>query len=535
MSTEDWQARALAAEKTVVVLQEKVIALYDGVAKTSIQRGREQARRREEQARQRRQLLEVRAAELKRYSEHLELQVAERTQALRTVLDHVTCGFLVIDERAVVGPGYTQSCHELLQAGEIEGMALPELLRVEDASLADWLRMSVAQAFEDILPEEMTLEQMPRRFQIGPRVLRIDARTVREDGRVCALLLTFMDITQLEQAEREARTNTTLIAILRQREPFRAFVSDARALLDAALDAVDSGQHVFLRRALHTIKGNAACYGLEDLVAKTHQVESQEVIGVEDVRAIGGELRSFLEKHQEVLSLELDGHLQHVYEVPVARVRALRQILEEHGDEPAVHDVHRWTSQTMLRRADQLIGPVRAFVARLAERLEKRVQVNIHGGSVMLDADRLGPAFLSLPHLLRNALDHGIESMRPPDKPTQARLDITVEDDGVSWQLVVEDDGAGIDPEHVAAHAIRKGMVTEAQVAQMGPHEKLELIFLDGLSTAETTTDVSGRGVGMSAVRASVEPFGGSVQVSSQLGRGTRIEVRVPKPPGLIL
>jgi two-component system chemotaxis sensor kinase CheA len=446
------------------------------------------------------------------------------------VLDHVTCGFLVIDARAVVGPGYTQSCHELLQVGEIEGRTLPELLHLEDPSLADWLRMSVEQAFEDLLPEEMTLEQMPRRFPIGSRVLRMDARTVREEGRVYALLLTFMDITQLEQAEREARINATLIGILRQREPFRAFVSDARALLEAAEEAVESGQHVFLRRALHTIKGNAACYGLEDVVHRTHHVESQEVITADDVRAIGAELRTFLETHQEVLSLELDGHLQQIYEVPVAKVRALRQILHQHGDEPAVHDVHRWTSQTMLRRADQLIGPVRAFVARLAERLEKRVQVNVQGGSVMVDADRLGPAFLSLPHLLRNAVDHGIEVIRPDTKPIQARIDISVVEDGSCWQLIVEDDGAGIEPDRVAAHAVHKGMVSDEEVARMSPHEKLELIFLDGLSTAEVTTDVSGRGVGMSAVRAAVAPFGGTVRVQSELGSGTRIEVRVPKP-----
>jgi two-component system chemotaxis sensor kinase CheA len=300
------------------------------------------------------------------------------------------------------------------------------------------------------------------------------------------------------------------------------------------VDAVEDGQHVFLRRALHTIKGNAACYGLEDVVSRTHHIESQEVITVEDVRAIGAELRAFLERHQEVLSLELDGHLQHVYEVPAAKVRALRQILEEHGGEPAVQEVHRWTSQTMLRRADQLIGPVRAFVARLAERLEKRVQVTLQGGSVMVDADRLGPAFLSLPHLLRNAVDHGIEAMRPEDKPTQARLDILVVDDGQGWQLIVEDDGAGIDPDRVAEHAVLKGMVSAERVARMNPREKLELIFLDGLSTAETTTDVSGRGVGMSAVRASVEPFGGSVEVHSQPGHGTRIVVRVPKPQGLV-
>ena len=112
-------ALALAAERTVEVLKTKVYDLYNGDT-SALQRQLEKARKRDENNRRKRELVEVRAAELKRYSEGLEAEVARRTEAIKTILDHVTFGFLVVDRALVVQPECTKSCGRLFDASRIE-------------------------------------------------------------------------------------------------------------------------------------------------------------------------------------------------------------------------------------------------------------------------------------------------------------------------------------------------------------------------------------------------------------------------------
>jgi two-component system chemotaxis sensor kinase CheA len=147
-----------------------------------------------------------------------------------------------------------------------------------------------------------------------------------------------------------------------------------------------------------------------------------------------------------------------------------------------------------------------------------------------------GPIVGVIPHMLRNAIDHGIE---PPgargSKPAAGRLVVSAKDAGSEWTLEVDDDGAGIDGPAIAARAVSLGLLTPDAAARLSPDERLDLVFLDRLSTSEQVTEVSGRGVGMSAVRSAARHCGGHVTVHSRLGVGTRITVHLPKLSALRL
>jgi two-component system, chemotaxis family, sensor kinase CheA len=168
---------------------------------------------------------------------------------------------------------------------------------------------------------------------------------------------------------------------------------------------------------------------------------------------------------------------------------------------------------------------------QLAIESGKRVELEMLGGETELDRALTDALYEPLLHLLRNAVDHGVE---PPgeraaaDKPEVARITVRAYHDGNQIVVEVRDDGRGIMPEALKAKAIRAGVITKARAAEMNDKETFELLFLDGLSTAEQVTQVSGRGVGAAAVKRAIEALHGSVTVTSEAGLGTCFTLRLP-------
>jgi chemotaxis protein histidine kinase CheA len=143
----------------------------------------------------------------------------------------------------------------------------------------------------------------------------------------------------------------------------------------------------------------------------------------------------------------------------------------------------------------------------------------------------------ALVHLLRNSVDHGIESPGSREalgKPRVGRLSIRVRADGDMLLIEVEDDGRGIDSEKLKESAVSKKLIAPAQAAVLTERDALELIFMPGFSTRAEVTELSGRGVGMDVVKKKVEALGGSVSISTRVGRGTTMSLRVPQSLALM-
>jgi len=528
-----FERRAQAAERTVEVLKAKVLELYNGGPNTAVHRQLERARQREEENRRRREVMEAKTEELERYSAVLEHQVAERTREIQEILDHVDFGFLIIDADLTVRPGVTQSCSTLLGTDEIVGRDFRDVLGVEDDDTRFQLEIGVEQIFDDIFPEEVSVAQLPQRFFIGGRALRVVGSVIREGGDVARVLMTISDITAQEAAERESRTNRSLIRILKQIESFKSFLADTRAKLEYAREAVDRGDQVYVRRVVHTIKGNAGSYGLEDVAHTAHVVEGEEVIGHAGLDEIAKEFRVFLGEHEEVLGIDFDAEEADVYEVTGEAVRELEAItydFEPERDGPALE---RWVSRVTMKPASQLLGPVENFVVRLAERLEKDVRFELEGAQTLVNVERMRPVFLNLTHLLRNSLDHGLEpSWERAGKAPIGSLTVCIAEDSGGHRIEVRDDGRGIDTETLVARALERGYVKPDTVGRMSHAERQALIFTDGLSCARQATEISGRGVGMSAVRSEVERVHGSIEVRSEPGFGTTVAIVIPKDEG---
>lgn len=187
--------------------------------------------------------------------------------------------------------------------------------------------------------------------------------------------------------------------------------------------------------------------------------------------------------------------------------------------------------KTRMQPIGQIWGRLPRVVRDLGAQCGKSVRLEMEGRETELDRTLLEAVKDPLTHLVRNAVDHGLETPEArvaAGKPAEGTLLLRSYHEGGQVVVEVTDDGGGIDPAKISAKALEHGLVSREQVARMSERELLDLIFMPGFSTAAEVTNVSGRGVGMDVVRTNIEKIGGSVDLVSKLGQGTTVRVRIP-------
>ncbi|MBD3828704.1 chemotaxis protein CheA [Stenotrophomonas sp.] len=220
------------------------------------------------------------------------------------------------------------------------------------------------------------------------------------------------------------------------------------------------------------------------------------------------------------------------------RLKTLRARLHDEELDRAVSTLDIATARlqsAVMRTRMQPVGKVFSRfpkVARdVARSLKKEVDLELIGAETELDRNLVEALADPLVHLVRNAIDHGVEM---PDlreaqgKPRGGHVRLSAQQEGDYVSIEVQDDGAGIDPERLRAKAREKGLIDPEAAARLTSEECLHLVFLPGFSTKQQVTDISGRGVGMDVVQSRIRELSGQIQIQSELGRGSRFMIRVP-------
>jgi two-component system sensor histidine kinase and response regulator WspE len=217
-----------------------------------------------------------------------------------------------------------------------------------------------------------------------------------------------------------------------------------------------------------------------------------------------------------------------------------RKLLSEKLDELEAADhqattlAHRLYDRALMVRMRPFADGVGAFprmVRNIARDLGKQVKLEIAGERTQVDREILEKLDAPLGHLLRNALDHGIES---PDerssagKAVEGTIRLEARHHSGALQIIVADDGRGIDPERIRRAVIEKGLAIEETAAKLSESELLEFLFLPGFSMKQDVTEISGRGVGLDVVQEMIRQVRGQVRVSSQVGKGARFKLELP-------
>lgn len=226
--------------------------------------------------------------------------------------------------------------------------------------------------------------------------------------------------------------------------------------------------------------------------------------------------------------IKIGGVLEQTHETD-PQVRALSETLTQLN--LVTTDLQLAVMKTRMLPIKKVMAKLPRMVRDLSSKLGKQVRLETHGEETELDksvADEIGDPLV---HLVRNAIDHGIEmptERHAARKPSEGLLRIAASQEGNSIVIRIQDDGKGIALSKIKSKALQKGLVSEAELAGMEPREVVNLIFLPGFSTAEKVTDVSGRGVGMDVVRTNIRKMNGTVEIESEEGKGSLITIKLP-------
>jgi two-component system chemotaxis sensor kinase CheA len=237
----------------------------------------------------------------------------------------------------------------------------------------------------------------------------------------------------------------------------------------------------------------------------------------------------------------LDRMMNGVSDMVLARNELARRLREAPNDvavaaafervSACIAEMRDAITRTRMQRIDNLFAALPRLVRDLSAELGKQVTLEVDGGDVELDREMIEMIRDPLTHIVRNAIDHGIEA--PKDraaagKPAPGTLRVSARQSGNRILVEIADDGRGIDGDRLVKKAVANGVLTSDQAERLSAQQRTALIFEPGLSTASRVTAISGRGVGMDVVRANIERIGGVVDIDSRLGQGVRLTLRVP-------
>lgn len=466
----------------------------------------------------------------------LERAVAKRTRALddrnrdmTRILDNVAQGLVTVALDGTMQGERSRSLTDWFGSGPAgqgangssggSGAKIWTYLAGHEPDLEAWMQLAFEGLAQQLLPVEIALAQLPNRITRDGQVFRVEYRPLGLP--VTGLLVVISNITEETARLRAEAAQRELIAIVekayRDRTGFLEFFREADDMVrEISLPRDESlGE---LKRRLHTLKGNAAMFGVTSIAEMCHELESRleedpaPLTTTERVRL----LEAWRSVHDRIESL-LGVSQRRTILVDWEEYQMVLSSISE-PEPPWVSPIRRWgqvATRTHLERFAELSR-------QLARRLGKaELDVTIEDHDLYLETERFAPIWAALVHTVRNAVDHGIETPAVralAGKPPRASLRLSTQLAGGNVIIEVQDDGAGFDWVKLAQRARDLGVTSDLD----------QVVFINGVSTSETVSDTSGRGIGMGALRAACVGLGGEVEISSEPGTGSTVRCSIP-------
>ncbi|HEY4180338.1 MAG TPA: ATP-binding protein [Kofleriaceae bacterium] len=473
----------------------------------------------------------VRDSQLRHHAATLEQRVVERTRELdqrngemRLVLDNVSQGLITLDCNGVIG-GEQSAIVEKWFGPPPASRQFIDYVGDHSPELAASIMMGLDMLRDAALPTEVILDQMARRFSVRDREMTISFIPIMRGETVEQLLAIVSDITDQLASERAEKEQREVLAVFqrvaRDRSAGREFLVEGDVLM-ASVAA--PGERVLQARAIHTLKGNCGLFGFTRFAELCHEIED-ELADRQEPDLDVDQCHRLVMGWTTVVSIlrSLIGHGEReIVEIDRGDVLALAERARRGARVDEIASVlTSWTFEPVAQRFERLGEQAQS----LAQRLDKGpLAVNITDHGIRLESTRWSSLWPAMTHLIRNAIDHGIESADARAAGGKGSPSVTFTAARIDQALVfsVADDGRGIEWDAIRQRAMEHGLPSAS-------HEDLvAALFADGLSSRDVATEVSGRGVGLAALFEAVELLGGSIGVESEPGRGSRFEMRFP-------
>lgn len=489
-------------------------------------------------------------------------RLRERTQAFQNLLDHAGQGFLTFDHRLVVQTEYSRECIRLF-GQDIAGAPFVELLAPSDLQERQLLEDILHTVFEeDDLRREACLSLLPSESDAGGWPVKLQYKWIPDPSSASHIVMVVItDISEkrdMEHRMEEERNTMRMVGkVVKHERDFKELLGDYRSFAQTGMhdllnnEASAMAQCSAFALLLHTYKGNFAQFGFLHLPPRLHELETQLETWKQRLRSAPSEPELSASLAEWLRQLDLLGLLaddmrilqgvlgdrflgeENKIMIEAERLRQLEQrvltLYPGPEAEALVSDIHLLKCCTF----GELLSMYPAYVEQLARQTGKELEpLTLEGGDILVDPNAYSDFSRSLTHVFRNMIDHGIELPEERmlmGKSPRGRIRCGIIATEQQIELRLSNDGNPIDLAVVRSRALEQGLCTAEQFDAMSADAQRMLITQEGFSSKRTVTSLSGRGIGLSAVRKALEALNGTMRIDSDAEYGTTFTFLLPR------
>tara|TARA_Y100001954_G_C15827537_1_gene613050 strand:+ start:5076 stop:7820 length:2745 start_codon:yes stop_codon:yes gene_type:complete len=468
-------------------------------------------------------------------------QIFNQKKKRDLLLGSLSEGFLTINKEGIIEEGATRVSQDLLEVNltesEVEKIEIWDVL-FQEGEKRDIFKKWIEKVFESKFSFRDLKGLAPKKFEgTKKKHIELEFRPIYEKEskiKVDKIVIIASDKTKevelKEQLNRDKENIEFINKCLQNPLEFVDLIFDTQTLIHDFYFSY-KGEKELLFRGFHTLKARFGLFGLKKITNLIDNIEtaiSEEKVGnmKRSIKLLDEKLISFMKTNRII-------------------VEAANKALVEEGSAIQVSEVLKRAKQFNVTsdyidyiKKEYLYSDIKtkferyvSLVNELAQRQDKSIEVKISGEEILVDTNKYSKFINSSIHIFRNMVDHGIE---PEDeriaktKPQKGKIKLLFKKDKRDFEIEIQDDGQGIDLDKIKKKALDDGLKSKDEISNFKKQEILNLIFLPGFSTKEDVTDISGRGVGMDAVKKEVIDLNGDIQVSSKIDEGTTFVIKLP-------
>ncbi|MBF0102335.1 MAG: HAMP domain-containing protein [Desulfobacterales bacterium] len=523
---------------------------------------------------------------IKKYTDHLQDLVDEKMQQVRDILDSINQGLFTINLDGSVNKEYSLRANTILQVKDVAACSLAELLRLNSqpqTSFEKWLKV-VQQNYKrmrwnklvKLAPISELVLSNPENN--APKFISISYQIIyNKSGELNKIMILAQDETEsrlkdmqmVEERKKHEHEMKMILAIANTpADELTDFMDDVEMRLKKVSDLInhfhteleekqselmdnnyfnltkrDKIDEVY--RHIHTMKGNSGSYGFDSLIEDCHLteelIEELKKVSRDHFWGILNRLHHLLSKiNDDKLSIhkmirqifgEKDDVCIRVPEIMIQRIQALCTEINTKpecvcGSQKLIHECLRLSYKPI----SSLVRKYQKLVNQLARKQNKKINFIVTHEHILVHPDIFTNLDDMIIHLLRNAVDHGIEcnTLRKELGKGVGKIQLSYNQTEHSRIYTLSDDGKGINSQKLIECCIQKGIITLEASKHLTEQEIFAFAFYPGVSLANGVTDISGRGIGLNAVKDKIEQLGGTIQIQSVIGKGTLFTIIIP-------
>lgn len=467
---------------------------------------------------------------------------------LKNIFNNVEQGFLTFGSDLKIQSEYSLECEKLFNKF-ITGETLSSLLNPKDMNMQKFIDELLTKIFNsNTYHKKIYIPLLPEEVRINNKVINLTYKMVKNEVNENIIMVIITDITEKRLLEKlmdeERSTLKMVVKIMMNRDEFKELLVAYEEFIDQSFKDIRLEDYERILRQIHTFKGNFSQYMMVNLVPKLDELENKlyqknEDFNISHINSV--ELNNWLQHDLHILELFVGKDFikeGEIFYIEKEKLIEIEKKIEEALSLKESRVILPLIKSLRYKSVKELLKIYPDYVTQLSERLGKNISsFEITGDEVMIDTSNYQEVFKSIVHIFRNSVDHGIETEDErlnKGKDQMGNIQCEVVDLVEKFQIIISDDGRGIDVYKLQQKCINEGLYTKEELSTLTHKQNLELIYKQGVTTKGEATYISGRGVGMSAVKQYISEASGVIEIESEKDRGTVLTITLPKLDGSI-